>query len=544
MQPSPRSPGLGLLLLFLVLAAACIGELPPPPNLLVTSPERGLVQSGAGTVVVKGTALPGPDGASIRKVTINKTPATLAPDGSFTATVQVPEGATLLETIAISAEGGTAIDARAVHVGELRPVGSRIDRAISATLSANAFAKISAAASQTLKATDLSALIAPVSFGDSTANLKLTITKLAIAGVTIALVPVDGGLQLQVVVDGLDVGAIAAYAGVLVPDGSTTIGVTAQKITIGGTLVVTPNGTGGFKTTVASPSVTTTALNLQASGVAGEILDLLNRYLSSAVNSITTRSAELALEPGVNAALGALGGPQQFVVLGTTVDLEASASEIQFSGLGALASLNLQAKIGGSASNASYIFTANGTPDLDMGRGIELALSDDLLNDMFAQVHALGVLDVHLEEDFGLFDTVDIKATLPPMISANTSDGSVRLVLGDLIATVTNNGKTLVRAALNAQVDVQIARGNSPDEIAVQLGKVHVFANLLDDPETPGAPMPAELAAAANAGIGLQLDSLNELLITVPIPAIAGVSVDSLSLRGDSGYIVAGGQIR
>ena len=541
MQP-PRPLALVVFLLFLL--AACMGELPPPPNLLVTSPERGLIQNGAGMVTVKGTAEPGSDGAAVRKVTINGTVATLASDGSFSAVVAVPEGATLLETIAISAEGGQAIDARAVHVGELRPVGTGIDRAVSATLSAEAFAKISEAASKILTTTDFSAFLEPVNLGDSTANVKLTIQKLTIGGVKIALTPVAGGLQLGVEIDALSVEALAAYDGVLVPEGSTTIGVTADKITVGGTLVVTPVGMGGFKTTVTSPTVTTTALKLQASGVVGTILDLLNRYLASTVQGLISRTAEMALQPLVNTALGALAGPKQVVVLGKTIDLQASANEIMFSDAGALASLNLRTKIGGSESSPGYIYTANGTPTLDMGHGVQIALSDDLLNDMLAQVHALGILNQRLDEDFGLFDTIDIKATLPPMISANTSDGSVRLVLGDMIATVSNDGKTLVRAAINAQVDVAIERGTTANEVAIQLGKVHVFANLLDDPENPSVVTSEDIAGATNAGVGLQLDSLDQFLITVPVPAVAGVSIDTLSLRGEQGYVVASGVLR
>lgn len=541
MQP-PRS--IALVIFLLVLLAACMGELPPPPNLLVTSPERGLIQNGAGMVTVKGTAEPGADGAAVRKVTINGTQATLDADGSFTAVVAVPEGATLLETIAISAEGGQAIDARAVHVGELRPVGSRIDRAVTATLSAEAFARISQAASEILTTTDFSAFLEPVSLGDSTANVKLTIQKLAIGGVKIALRPVAGGLQLGVEIDALSVEALAAYDGVLVPEGSTTIGVTADKIAVGGTLVVTPVGMGGFKTTVTSPTVTTTALKLQASGLVGQILDLLNRYLASTVQGLISRTAEMALQPLVNTALGALAGPKQLVVLGKTIELEASANEIVFGDAGALASLNLQTKIGGSEASPGYIYTANGTPALDMGHGVQIAMSDDLLNDMLAQVHALGILNQHLEEDFGLFDNIDIKATLPPMISANTSDGTVRLVLGDMIATVQNDGKTLVRAAINAEVDIAIERGNTPDEIAIQLGKVHVFANLLDDPDDPSTIGPDDIAGAASAGVGLQLDSLDKFLVTVPVPSVAGVSIDTLALRGEQGYVVASGVIR
>ena len=159
------------------------------------------------------------------------------------------------------------------------------------------------------------------------------------------------------------------------------------------------------------------------------------------------------------------------------------------------------------------------------------------------QSKTLHSLDFRLEEDFGLFDVVDIKSTLPPMISANTGDGKVRLVLGDVIATVTNKGKTLVRAAINAQVDIAIGQGSTASEIALQFGTVHVVANVLDDPEDPSMISSEDLAGAANAGIGLQLDSLSEVLVTVPVPSIAGLTLDNLSLRGDSGYIVAGGQI-
>jgi hypothetical protein len=538
-----RTPSRSILLVVLTTIVSCTEELPPPPELSVTSPKRGLIQSDAGQVVVEGTAQPGPSGSPVTKVMVNDMPVKLAADGSFTAVVAVPAGAMLLETVAVSEEGGKAIDARAMHVGQLRPTGTRIDRAVYATLSAPAFARVSEAASQILNTTDLSALLAPVNLGDQYANLKLTINNLEIGNAKIALTPVDGGLKISVELNGFSVVADAAYGGVLVPDGSTSVKVTADKIAIGGTLVVTPVGNAGLKTTISSPVVSTKGLRLEASGLAGRILDLLNDNLASTIRGIATRSVEGALEPLINKALGALGGPKQLDVLGKTVTLEGSFSEVKFSNAGALASLSLQARIGGSESSPGYIFTPNGTPSLEMGHGIQLALADDLLNDMLAQVHALRVLDLHLEGDFGLFDSAKIELMLPPMISANTGDGSVRLVLGDMIATVANDGATLVRAAINAQVDVAIDRGTNASEIALRFGKVHLVVNLLDDPANPSEISPAELAGAANAGIGLQLDSLREILVTVPAPTVAGVTLDNLSLHGDRGYLVGSGQI-
>ncbi|HEX5062193.1 MAG TPA: hypothetical protein VFV99_22640 [Kofleriaceae bacterium] len=525
---------------FGIVAAACVGPLPPPPELTVTSPQRGLVQGEAGQIVVKGTALPGPSGDPVARVTVNNTPALLAADGSFSAVVNVPAGAMLLETVAVSDAGAKATDARAVQVGQLRPVGTSIDRAVTAAVSADAFAKLSAAAGPIIKSTNLMALIAQVQpkLWDDIANVQLTITKLAFADVKISLAPVDGGLQFSAKIDGLSVAANAAYGGVLVPDGTTSVSATADTVTIAGTLVVTPAGTAGFTTSIASPLVGTTNLRLQASGLVGQILDLLNNNLASTIQRITTSTAEKAMAPLITKAFGALAGPQQLDVLGKKLEIQASPSAVQFSHTGALVTLNLQVKIAGSESSPGFIYTPNGMPTMNVGTGVQLGLADDLINELLAEVHALQLLNIHLDEDFGLFDAADFKLTLPPMISANNSDGTLRLVLGDMIATFTDHGNPVIRAAVNAQIDLAILRGTSAQEIALQFGKVHAYVNVLDNAESSD-----DLSGPTKDGIGVQLDRLSKFMITVPVPSVAGVSLDNLALRADSGYVVVSGQI-
>ncbi len=494
--------------------------------------------------MVQGTALPGPSGSPVTKVSVNKVPATLAADGSFSATIDVPAGATMLETVAISSEGGSATDARTVHAGELRPVGANIERAITASLSKDAFARLSKAADEKIKTIDLSQLLAsqqPVAnLGDSLANLKVSITSLNLGTTKISLTPVDGGLELSAEIGPLNVAAKAAYAGTFVPDGTTTVGVTADKITVTGKLVVTPNGTNGFTTKITSPSVQTTALKLQASGLAGSILDLMTDNLGSTVQRIITSSAESALEPMLNQALGALAGPQRIAVMGKMLEIEASPNTITFSRDGALVTMNIKAKLAGSEVSPGFIFTPNGTPTMNVGSGIHLGLADDLINEMLAEVHALGLLDIHIEDNFGLFDVADIKLAAPPMISANNDDGAMRLVLGDMIATFTDHGKPLLKAAVNASVDLEIQRGTTAQEIALQFGKVRAFVNILDDSEAAAGD---DLSGAATAGIGIQLDKLSKFLITVPIPSVAGVTLDSLALRADNGYVVVSGDV-
>lgn len=532
-------------LLLLATAAACKAPV-PPPVLKVTSPVRSMVQREAGPILVTGTATPGTQGDRVVKVVVNQVEATLRPDGAFTAMLDAPRGAMLLETVATSDSGASASDMRAVQTGQLRPVGTGIDRAITTALSADAFTRLSAAAGPIFRTMNLSALLAPyqpmVSTGDDLANLKLSVTSVKFTDSKIALASVAGGLSFSAELDGLDVAANAVYAGALVPDGSTAVTVHADQVTITGTLAVAPAGTAGFTTRLVAPAVHTVGLRLAASGLAGQILDLLNSVLGSTVQTVVSRSAELALEPLVNQALGALAGPQQIDVLGKKLDLQVSPSAVALSPTGALVAMNLTAMIEGSEASPGYIFTDNGVPAMDASHGFQLGLADDLVNELLAEVHALGVLDLTVQQDFGLFDAARFQLTMPPMISANTSDGAMRLVIGDLVATFSHRGQTVARAAINAQVDLKIAPAADAREVALQFGALDLQVNVLDDSPDPGVTGD-DLAGASSTGIGIQLDSLRQLLITLPVPSVAGIQLEQLSIGADSGYVMMSGQI-
>jgi hypothetical protein len=173
--------------------------------------------------------------------------------------------------------------------------------------------------------------------------------------------------------------------------------------------------------------------------------------------------------------------------------------------------------------------------------GIKLGLSDDLVNEMLAEVHAMGLLDLQLQQDFGVFDNVALQLTMPPMISANNTDGKMRLVLGDMTATFTDHGNPVISAAINAQIDLAIDHGTNAQEIALQFGKADLVVNVLDD--KTGMFGQDDLAGAASSGIALQLDSLQQVLVTVPVPSVAGVTLDNLSLHSDSGYVLVAGDV-
>lgn len=527
------------------------GAAKEPPVLTVTSPARSSIlgQGQASQVTVSGTVAPNANGDAVDKVLVNNVQATLEPGGTFHALIDVGLGVTLIQTVARDINGTTASDTRAVQAGPLRPVGSNIASAVTAAMSADAFTKISAAAGPILQGLDMSALLAPmqpmVHLGDEDGEdckfLQLFVDDLTFSDVAISLSPVGGGLAFRAEIDGLDVSGHARFKFACLP-GSTSARITADKIVVSATLNVTPDGTSGFATRLVSPSVSVTGLHPSLSGIPEGLLELLN--LDSAIEFIVEKGAELAMNPLLNQVLGALGGPQQLDVLGHQLDLQVAPSAISFSSDGALVAMDMKVLLAGSQSSPGFVFTDNGAPTMDPGHGFQLGLADDLANEMMAELQAIGMLDLTMPATNGPFDATQIHMTLPPTISADLADGQLRLVLGDVLATFTNHGVPVGRAAINARVDLKIASTGNGGSVALQLGTPDIHVDTLDDIDNATGLEAKDLATAVGISLGAQIDAISKLLVAIPIPAIAGLQMRDLSIGSDDGYVMVRGQLQ
>jgi len=250
------------------------------------------------------------------------------------------------------------------------------------------------------------------------------------------------------------------------------------------------------------------------------------------------------MEPLLNQALGAAAGPQQVDVMGKKLTLQVAPNAITLTPAGAQVAMNLAVKFDGSEVSPGYIFTDNGVPTLDVNRGLQLGIADDLVNELLAELHAIGALDLTVKQDFGAFDAAQLHFTMPPMISANTRDGAMRLVIGDLVASFTLHGKPVLNAAVNAQVDLAVAPAADARAVALQFGALDVRVNALDDTSNPAGIGMSDLSGASSAAITVHLESLSQLMINVPVPAVAGVQLEQLSIGSDSGYVMLSGQVR
>ncbi len=537
---------------FALLAPACndsLGELKDPPVLKVTSPERSLIRDHAGEVMVAGTVAPNLDGIPVDKVMVNGVPAIVGADGSWSATITVKPGATLIHTEATDKDGGKATDTRSIEAGDLRMPGANIENALTTAISTNAFAKIAGAAGTLIKQTDFKPMLAPMNpvmhsgdeSGEDCLFARLYVDDFKMSNATITLVPVVGGIQFSAKLDNVDIPGRARYA-VACADGNNTVRVQATSVLIKGTLTVTPDGMRGFATDLANPVVQLTGLNISASGLPGTVLDMLP--LDSLIQRLAPVAAKMFMGPMVNKALGGLSGPKQLMVLGKTITVEIDPSDVVFDADGGLVTLDTKMLIGGTENSKGFIFTDNGIPTMDPGNGLQLGLADDLANSMLSQLVATGLLNLSMPAHGGTFDATQMQMTSPPMISADPSNGMMRLVLPDLIATFTHGGTPVGRAAINGVVELKINPSSDGYGIAIELGKPNIEADVLEDIPNDTLMSDDDLALAVELTLDAQLQSISTLLGAVPLPTMpAGLTMKDMSVGSDDGYVMMKGTL-
>ena len=96
-----------------------------------------------------------------------------------------------------------------------------------------------------------------------------------------------------------------------------------------------------------------------------------------------------------------------------------------------------------------------------MAPGFELAVADDTANQLFASLWSAKAFDKPIDLKTGpygdigkLYDTVELQAMVPPYVDASGS--SLKLTIGDVMATFLLQGQPVTKVAMNAEVDVTV----------------------------------------------------------------------------------------
>lgn len=530
-------------LTFWLACATEPSEVREPPLLTVTSPERALLRDHAGALTVSGRVAPGDSGARIAEVTVNGVAAQVSDDGVFTARLELAPGATFVHTVARDAAGGEATDTRTVHAGELREGGELVEHGLAVALSDEALARVASAAGELMKATDLAPILAPqnpmVSQGAETGEDclwgKVYVDDVNLGDARLTLAPSATGLALELEVTGLDVPARARYEALCL-EGATAVRMRASKLLVRGTLRVTPRANRqGFEVKLAAPQVTVTGFQLTASGLPGEVLELLD--LDSAIGAIIGRAAEIFLGPLLEKALGSLAGPKQAVVAGQSVGFELAAEAVSFDVTGA--KVALASRMGLARHPARFVYTPNAPASLEVASGYALAISDDALNQLLASVTASGMLAFTMPAPGGTFESVRISAAMPPMISADGDHGKLRILAGELRMALVSGGAEVAHVALHLAAEVSA----EPTAFGVRLvlGTPEVHADVLDNATGYNDADKEQLIKLV---VDHQSKTLALLLGNVPLPSFAGVTLADTRVRAADGFVHVTGSLR
>ncbi|MGE5181453.1 MAG: hypothetical protein ACM31C_05305 [Acidobacteriota bacterium] len=523
---------------------------PNAPRVHITSPKRGTIAGDIHTITVTGTV---ESKNQISSVTVDGVAASVAQDGTWTATVPVVPGTNLLHAIATDNQNMTGKESRAVVAGPMAKISTQVPNALTATLSAQTFTALGKAAGNFITGGDLSSMlqagnpVLDLGGGPDCLYVQASITSFTVGGAQIALAPQPGGLWLDAELDNIDVGMHLQYAAACL-DGSRDITVGASHVSVSGNLAV-GLAAGNFDIHLDSPNVAITGFNVELGGIPGAIVDMLS--LDTAMGPILGWATEKLVVPMLNKSLAGLDTTKTIDVMGTPVDVSVKPSAIDFSDQGGIVELDTSLRAHGDNLSPGFVFVPNTVPAMDLSHGFQLAVADDAANQLLASLWAAHGLDKVIDLKTGpygevgqLYDSVELSAAVPPFVDA--SGNALELTVGDLMATFRNGELTATEVAISAEVDLKVTNDAS-GAIRLDVGQPTTYIDVLDD---------SEGVSGANQLSNSQFEAISSFALSrivavgsgsvgaIPLPTLEGVAVTNLTVGEQAGYVVVDGTVQ
>lgn len=522
---------------------------PNAPRVHITTPARGTFAGDVKAVMVSGNAI---DDTAVASVEVNGVAATLAADGTWTATVPVTAGTNLLHAIAKDTQGNVGKESRAVVAGPMAKIDMQVPDALTATLSAQTFNALGRGITGYLVNGDLEAVIAPhnpvvdVGGGPDCLYGQGSVTSVTVGGATtVTMTPQSGGLGLSMQLDQVVIGMHLNYAAACI-DGSRDITIGASHISITGMLNVGITQ-GAFDVKLTNQNVTITGFNVDFGGIPGAVIDLL--HLDTAMGPIIGWATEKFVVPMVNNMLAGLNNTQTVDVLGTPVNVSVKPAAITFDVSGAIVKLDTTLRAQGDDMAPGYVYVANTAPAMDTSHGFQLAIADDAANQLLGSFWAAKGMDKTFDLKTGsygeigkLYDKVELAAAVPPFIDA--TGGALKLTVGDLMATFKNGDKIATQVAINAEVDVRVTAGTD-GKPRLDVGTPTTYVDVLDE-NVDGANelSNAQFETISSFALGRIIAVGSGSIGAIPLPAFGGVAVQNLAIDEQTGYLIVDGEVQ
>jgi hypothetical protein len=517
-----------------------------PPTLEVLTPLRGTT-ADTHDITVTGTT-------SASKVTVNGVDAIVQKDGTFSATLVVDDGITLIETHAFNSPGGAAgrgdadiRDVRAVMAGSLSPTDGSIGGPIAARVGTDGFAKVGTALAATAQALDWQALgvsMNPILDQSGCNSVKLDIQELRVGTIGVGLTPAADAIDTVVTIDDVYVKLKANFRAVCI-SGSTTIQVRSSRAHVTGALGLNAAG-GKLAATLPSSSVQLDGFSIDVSGVPGAIESLVKGEARKAAEKALNNVIKAQVPSKASEALGGLlAQPLETAILDQATRFTITPSQVTIGADGMVAVVDAKVRVTGGEGG---MFVSTPTPIDAMtwqGDDLGLALADDVVNQLLSGMWATGAIapTLSLDGPAGILGAVldpdarslEVDMMLPPVVRAN--NGVVELAVGDLILSARNESGVEVQSFALSLTTTLTAAPTASGAVSVTLGAPVVRAQpvkLSETSDTSGE----QLEGIVNGAWGLVGNLIGDAMGNLPLPAVAGISMGGPSVTGQRGFLV------
>ncbi|MBA3458348.1 MAG: Ig-like domain-containing protein [Deltaproteobacteria bacterium] len=519
-----------------------------PPTLEITSPQRGTTVQGD-TVEVSGVVTDDNDPRKV-KVVINGSEVVPAKDGTFTATIPVTAGISILETHATDGGANDVRDVRAVLSGNLEASNGMKAAPVGAKVGPAAFMKLGQAFGSTIKGMDFTALaqtMNPVYDNSGCLGAKIDITSLTITNAGVALVPKTNALDTAVTLDNVVVKLRANFK-VACIGGSTTITVKSSKAHIDGDLGVAVSA-GKLTTSLGAAAVTLDGFTVDVGGVPGAIESLLKGEARKAAEKALTKAVQDRVPPMANQALAGLTAkPFNANLLGHATKITVAPAQVNLSADGLFFAVDSKVLVTGGEGGMYAATPSPMSASLMQSGGVGVAIADDLVNQLFSGLWAAGAIDQTVEIDSklavlgALLDddakSLGISLALPPTVTGEGAE--LALSIGDMMISVKDaGGAEIQKIALSVKTTLE-AQPTQTGALTLTLGQPELYAQVLASSDVVDRPMTDEQFEGIIGGAwGLVGGMAGTALETLSLPSVGGMELGSPSIEGRSGYVFA-----
>lgn len=453
-------------------SASTVRPAEPTPKVRITQPARASFLH-PGAVAIEGVATPIPGGAPIASVLLDGQPVSFDANGVFRSSRTLAPGLTVIEAVAIDADGRRGGTAIGVLAGSYAPVGPAVASAACARVNDRALDAIGKIVEGVLWSLDLSTILRD-DVGVFTATnilwirLDAQITQVRFHSLYATMDATPSGIAATLTVDGIILDANTWIDWGFGPGSPTPVTLEADRGVVQSTLSIARQPDGTVRTAFGPPAIAFTNFRATATGgLMQQIANLLPSVIENGVRDglakLITQTAPPELDKVLNETV--LVRPP-FDVFGKPYGPEVRVENIAFDDAGISLWASFQGITGpltprGLAAPGSFA-TAGALPAAATARGFMASIDDDAMNRALHMAWAGGVFDIDLDDAFAQ----SLGAALPFRLEV----GSVRRFLPELALVAPDAAPVLLRFRPDLPAIVKIE--GSPDVAKLYSGEI------------------------------------------------------------------------